>query len=75
MRSGYEDLYMPFDCLLLFGEDGGGDFFEFRILSTGVEDWQIFRWDHESDSRIWYSGGLRDYIKRFGRTYYPKNEN
>jgi hypothetical protein len=40
MRSGYADLYMPFDCLLLFGADGGGDFFGFRILSTGVEDWQ-----------------------------------
>ena len=75
MRSGYADLYMPFDCLLLFGEDGGGDFFGFRILSTGVEEWQTFRWVHETDSRIWYSGGLRDYIQRFGNTYYPKNEN
>jgi hypothetical protein len=74
MRSGYEELYMPFDCLLFFGEDGGGDFFGFRILSTGVETWQTFRWEHETDSRVLYSTGLADHIKKFGDTFYAEKK-
>ncbi|MGW0827429.1 SMI1/KNR4 family protein [Streptomyces sp. NPDC002845] len=64
MRSSvdFRSLYMPFDPLLLFGDNGGGDLFAF--VSTPVRP-DIFVWQHESDSRRWVANDLKDYIRRY----------
>lgn len=57
----FAGLYMPFDPLLFFGDNGGGDQFAF-VQSPARPD--IFVWEHETDSRRWAAGGLRDYLAR-----------
>lgn len=58
-------LYMPFDHLLFFGDDGGGDRFAFAIQANGqIRKRDIYRWDHETDSRSWHSARLEQYLRR-----------
>lgn len=57
----FPGLYMPFDPLLFFGDNGGGDQFAF-VLTPERPD--IFVWDHENDSRLWAARGLEDYLHR-----------
>ncbi len=59
------ELYMPFDGLLFFGAEGDGSQFGYRVLDGRIREtsW-IFKWDHESDNREWFAGGLADYLKR-----------
>ncbi|MGW7367786.1 SMI1/KNR4 family protein [Streptomyces sp. NPDC054841] len=57
----FADLYMPFDALLFFGDNGGGD--QFAFVRTPARP-DIFVWEHESDSRRWVAGDLRDYLGR-----------
>lgn len=57
----FPGLYMPFDPLLFFGDDGGGDQFAF-VLTPERPD--IFVWDHEDDSRVWAARELEDYLHR-----------
>ena len=59
----FPELYMPFDCLLLFGEEGNGDLFGFPVLAGGADDLQVFVWDHETDSRIATAAGLSRYVR------------
>ncbi|MFE7095582.1 SMI1/KNR4 family protein [Streptomyces erythrochromogenes] len=54
-------LYMPFDALLFFGDNGGGD--QFAFVRTPERD-DIFVWEHENDSRRWVARDLRDYLGR-----------
>lgn len=63
----FTSLYMPFDNLLFFGDDGGGDLFAFPIQKNGrINQMDIFRWDHETDGRIWFASGLRQFfVNRF----------
>ncbi|MEY2242066.1 SMI1/KNR4 family protein [Streptomyces sp. BF23-18] len=58
-------LYMSFDAFLFFGDNGGGDQFAFVQRPERPD---IFVWEHESDSRRWVAGGLRDYLGRALRT-------
>ena len=60
--DAFPELYMPFDCLLFFGEAGNGDLFGFPILSRGVEDLHVFAWDHETDSRTAVASGLARFV-------------
>lgn len=61
----FVDLYMPFDPLLLFGDEGNGDHFGYRILGGKVlPDSFIFEWNHESDDRVWFATDLPDYFRR-----------
>jgi hypothetical protein len=53
-------LYMPFDCLLFFGDAGNGDLFGL-VPRTGRPD--VFAWDHENDSRTWVASGLAKYLE------------
>lgn len=62
------ELYMPFDSLLFFGDNGGGDQFAFARTGTGSE---IYVWDHEDDSRIWVAGGLDQYLERTAQADNP----
>ena len=46
------ELYAPFDALVFFGENGGGDRFAFR-RGPDPDDGQapVLVWDHETDDR------------------------
>uniref|UniRef100_A0AAU2JRR6 SMI1/KNR4 family protein n=1 Tax=Streptomyces sp. NBC_00049 TaxID=2903617 RepID=A0AAU2JRR6_9ACTN len=59
--SSFAELYMPFDALLFFGDNGGGDQFAF-VRTPRRPD--IFVWEHEDDSRRWVARDLRDYLGR-----------
>ena len=56
----FKQLYMPFDHLLFFGSDGGGDQFAFAIHADNqIHKHDIFRWKHETDERIWLANSLQ----------------
>ncbi|MFI6401563.1 SMI1/KNR4 family protein [Streptomyces sp. NPDC050548] len=58
----FVDLYMPFEPLLFFGDNGGGDQFAFVRVPDGRHD--VFVWEHEDDSRRWVARDLHDYLNR-----------
>lgn len=63
--EGFRRLYMSFESLLFFGDDGGGDRYAFVIQADGqIHKRDIFRWDHESDSRSWFAGRLEQYLQK-----------
>lgn len=65
MRSdeAFHALYMPFDHLLFFGGAGDGDLFALPIdRDSQVRRYDVFRWRHESDERVWYAGGAVQYV-------------
>jgi hypothetical protein len=64
VNADFRELYMPFDHLLFFGEDGSGDQYAFRILAGSVQWDNVYQWVHENDSREWFAGDLRDYLAR-----------
>ncbi|MCW7987415.1 cell wall assembly/cell proliferation coordinating protein, KNR4 [Streptomyces platensis subsp. clarensis] len=57
----FAQLYMAFDALLFFGDNGGGDQFAFV---QKPEHPDIFVWEHESDSRRWVANNPQDYLER-----------
>lgn len=60
----FRSLYMPFDHLLFFGEDSGGDQFAFAIQADGLIDRSdVYRWEHETDGRPWFAGHLHQYFE------------
>lgn len=62
--ASFRDLYMPFDHLLFFGDDGGGDQFAFAIHVDGqIHKHDVFRWAHESDARLWFAGRLEQFLE------------
>ncbi|SOE13193.1 SMI1-KNR4 cell-wall [Streptomyces sp. 2323.1] len=60
-ESSFRDLYMPFDDVMFFGDNGGGDQFAF-VRNPQRND--VFVWDHETDARNWVSASLEDYLQR-----------
>jgi hypothetical protein len=61
----FRDLYMPFDHLLFFGDDGGGDQFALAIHADGIihKD-DVYRWEHETDARSWFASGITQYLEK-----------
>lgn len=60
-----QELYMPFNHLLFFGDDGSGDLFAYAVNANGrIERDDIFLWQHESDSRTWFAPRLESYLER-----------
>lgn len=58
------DLYMTFESMLCFMDDGGGDLFFFPIQADGrVNRPDIFVWKHETDSREWVASSLRQFVE------------
>ena len=57
----FEHLYLPFDGLMFFGGNGGGDQFAF-VDRGGRSD--VFVWEHEDDSRRWIANDLEDFLNR-----------
>ncbi|WMD03567.1 SMI1/KNR4 family protein [Streptomyces sp. FXY-T5] len=56
----YRSLYMSFDSLIFFGDNGGGDQFAFVRLPERNE---VFVWDHETDSRNLVAPTLESYVR------------
>jgi hypothetical protein len=64
-NADFAKLYMPFDPLLFFGDEGNGDQFAYRILGGQIREMSfIYEWDHESDDRVWFATDLPDYFRR-----------
>ncbi|MFE9118643.1 SMI1/KNR4 family protein [Streptomyces sp. NPDC007172] len=59
--GSFAQLYMSFDALLFFGDNGGGDQFAFVQAPLRPD---IFVWEHETDSRRWVARDLTDYLCR-----------
>lgn len=59
--EAFAGLYRPFDALLFFGDNGGGD--QFALVVAPERD-DVFVWDHETDSRMWVAGGIDEYLRR-----------
>ena len=59
----FQELYMPFDPLLFFGDAGNGDQFAFSILKGEVRRSDVFAWNHEDDSRQWVAPSLSKYLE------------
>jgi hypothetical protein len=55
----YKSLYMEFDSLMFFGDNGGGDQFAFV---RRLERHEVFVWDHETDSRNLVAPSLGRYV-------------
>jgi hypothetical protein len=61
----FKELYMPFNHLLFFGGDCGGDQFAFAIHADGqIHKHAIFRWKHETDERVWAANSLQIFFER-----------
>lgn len=63
LRSGTPELrslYMPFETLLFFGDNGGGD--QFAFVRTPPRD-DVFVWDHETDGRSRVADDLESYLR------------
>lgn len=52
----FSTLYAPFDSLLFFGDNGGGDQFAFAQSDA------VVAWDHETDDRDSVTSSLREYV-------------
>lgn len=64
--EGFRDLYMPFDCLLFFGDAGNGDQFAFPIQADGaIHRSDVFAWTHEDDGRKWIASSLKSFLERW----------
>lgn len=57
----FAGLYMPFEPLMFFGDNGGGD--QFAFVRTPQRD-EVFVWDHETDSRYLVAHSLDQYLER-----------
>jgi hypothetical protein len=64
--TAFAKLYKPFTDLLFFGAEGNGDQFAYRVLEGRISDASIYEWDHETDERILFASGLKDYVSRIG---------
>lgn len=62
-NADFDELYMPFDHLLFFADNGCGDQFAYPIHAGTIRRPDIFVWDHESDSRSWVAPTLREYFE------------
>jgi hypothetical protein len=58
------DTFMPFSNLLLVSHDGTGNYFCYGYTATRKPTWDIFFWDHETDSRLSIARGLDSFIRQ-----------
>jgi hypothetical protein len=68
-RSEFRDLYMSFEDVLLFGQLGNGDMLFQPLVPYGNDN--VFRWDHEDDSRTWYAADVERAVVRLGGVESP----
>ena len=63
-NNNFKELYMPFENLLFFGSKINGDLFAFVILNNEITRSDVFIWEHETDSRVWFASGLKKYLQK-----------
>lgn len=59
----FKELYMPFDNLLFFADEGNGNQYAFVVTNNRITRPDIFCWEHETDSRVWIAPSLEKYIE------------
>lgn len=59
----FKKLYMAFDQLLFISDAGNGDLFGFVTLNGKFDRYDIFVWNHETDSRSCVAPDLTTFIK------------
>ncbi|MFD3701914.1 SMI1/KNR4 family protein [Nocardia sp. NPDC058658] len=59
----FAKLYLPFDELMFFGDNGGGDQFAYAGMASG-QNTAVYVWDHETDDRKRVADSLTDYLQR-----------
>ena len=62
--EGFRELYMPFENLMFFGDEINSDLFAFIILNNRINRHDIYVWEHETDSRVWFASNLENYLKK-----------
>ncbi|MBQ9940966.1 MAG: SMI1/KNR4 family protein [Clostridia bacterium] len=62
LRKLSKELYMPLDCLLLFGDNGCGDYFGYPIIGGETEEHRIYMWVRDTDERILVANTLEEFI-------------
>jgi hypothetical protein len=62
-NEDFQELYMPFDSLLFFGDAGNGDQFAYAIQAGVIRRPDVFAWNHEDDSRTWQAPSLTKYLE------------
>jgi cell wall assembly regulator SMI1 len=60
-NPSFAELYEPFDKLMFFGDNGGGDQFAFV---PGQPEAGVLVWEHETDVRRRVADDLADYLQR-----------
>ncbi|MGE7432182.1 SMI1/KNR4 family protein [Bacillus thuringiensis] len=58
-----KEMYMPFDSLLFIADAGNGDLFGYRVLNGWIDNYDIYTWNHENDSRTWVAPSLQIFIE------------
>ncbi|AZJ24080.1 SMI1/KNR4 family protein (plasmid) [Bacillus wiedmannii bv. thuringiensis] len=61
----FKEMYMPFDSFLFIADAGNGDLFGYRVLNGLINNYDIYIWNHENDSRIWVAPNLQIFIERW----------
>ena len=60
----FTEIYQSFDQWLFFSDAGNGDMFGFLNTQGKFETSNIFRWDHEDDSRTKVAPDLQTFIEQ-----------
>lgn len=61
--TDFQELYMPFDCLVFFADAGNGDQFAYAVTGGAIRRDDVFVWNHETDSRSWVAPNLATYLE------------
>jgi Protein involved in beta-1,3-glucan synthesis len=61
----FKELYMPFDCLLFFGDAGNGDQFAYSTQNGELFSEEIYVWNHEDDSRTLLAPSLKEFVQEW----------
>ena len=61
--TDFQELYMPFDCLVFFADAGNGDQFAYSVTGGAIRRDDVFVWNHETDSRAWVAPNLATYLE------------
>lgn len=60
----WEDSFMSFRSMFVFGGDANGDYFFFPKLLNDIEE-RVYVWRHEDDSRIHVSYSLEEFLQKY----------
>ena len=63
-NKSFKELYMSFENLLFFSEEGNGDLYAFVVLKNIINRDDIFLWEHETDSRVWFASNFEEFLER-----------